>query len=75
MYMYIYICTYVHVYVYYIYGNANVYKGILKIIFGIYTLCQQEGKFECQKDIHFKTQPIWDCEKCNSNLPYFKKSK
>ena len=41
VYVYIYICTYVHVYVYYIYGNANVYKGILKIIFGIYTLCQQ----------------------------------
>ena len=38
------------------------YKGILKIIFGIYTRCQQidflkQGKFECQKDMHFKTQP------------------
>ena len=31
------------------------YKGILKIIYGIYTRCQQidflkQGKFECQKD-------------------------
>ena len=28
------------------------YKGILETIFGIY-----KGKFECQKDIHFKTHP------------------
>ena len=35
--------------------------SILKIIFGTNTRCQQidcfkVGKFECQKDIHFKTQ-------------------
>ena len=35
---------------------------MLNIIFGIYTRCQQidvlkQGKFECQKDIRFKTQP------------------
>ena len=33
------------------------YKGILKIVFGIYTCWHQmdflkQGKFECQKDIH-----------------------
>ena len=36
--------------------------SILKIIFGTNTRCQQidcfkVGKFECQKDIHFKTHP------------------
>ena len=39
-------------------------KGILKIIFGIYTHCLQidflkKVKFECQKDVHFKTHVIF----------------
>ena len=47
-------------------------KGILIIIFGIYTRCQQMKvrvlwrKFECRKDIHYKTQTRTSCEKCNS---------
>ena len=51
-------------------GN-EVYIYII-IIFGIYTRCQQMKvkvmcrKFECRKDIHYKTQTGTSCEKCNS---------
>ena len=60
----------------YIYINEMVmpvkYKGILIIIFCIYTRCQQMKvkvicrKFECRKDIHYKTQTGTSCEICNS---------
>ena len=50
------------------------YKGILVIIFGIYTHCQQMKfrvmcrKFECREDIHYKTQTRTSCEKWNSKV-------
>ena len=48
------------------------YKGILIIIFGFYTHCQQMKvsvvcrKFECREDIHYKTETGTSCKKCNS---------
>ena len=60
----------------YIYINEMVMpvknKGILIIIFGIYTRCQSMKfkvmcwKFERRYDIHYKTQTGTSCEKCNS---------